>query len=200
MLVIGLTGGIASGKSMAGHWFNELGISVIDFDVLARDVVAVGEPLLEKIFAMFGEDFRLPDGQLNRRLLRERIFANPSERIALQKLLHPAIRAKFLEQLARITVSSEAPYVVAVIPLLIESQLQSWVDKIVVVDCDEALQIKRCVARDGQSALLTQQILNAQVSRGERLAAAHYVLTNNTSPENLHQQVLTLDHRLREGA
>jgi dephospho-CoA kinase len=192
MLVVGLTGGIASGKSTVGKLFEQHHVPVIDFDELAREVVAPGEPLLEDVFARFGADLRLRDGQLNRRALRERIFNDPVERVALQQLLHPAIRARFAQRLQSIAHQQAVDYVVAIIPLLVESKLTSMVDQVIVVDCDPATQLTRLMQRDQQSLPQAEHILAAQASRQERLALADWVIDNAQDQTHLNAQVSQL--------
>lgn len=194
MRVLGLTGGIASGKSSVARLLVERGLTVIDFDELAREVVQVGEPLLAQVFERFGEDLKCSDGSLDRRRLRARIFNDPNERQALQALLHPAIRARFLQK--RQALSQTHMWLVAVIPLLVESQLQSLVDTIVVVDCEPHLQLERLIARDHSSASEALQILNAQASRQERLAVADEIIINDKSLAELTSQVDALCARL----
>jgi len=192
MLVVGLTGGIASGKSTVGKLFEQHHIPVIDFDELAREVVAPGEPLLTEVFTRFGADLRLSDGQLNRRALRERIFKDPQERAALQELLHPAIRARFAQRLQSIERQQAVDYVVAIIPLLVESKLASMVDQVIVVDCAATTQLTRLMQRDLHSLPQAQQMLAAQASRQERLALANWVIDNEQDQSHLSAQVSRL--------
>jgi dephospho-CoA kinase len=171
---VGLTGGIASGKSTVARLFEALGVPVIDTDLLAREVVAPGEPLLAQIAARFGADVLAADGSLNRAGLREIVFADPGARADLEQLTHPAIRAR-LE--ARSAVLG-GPYQLLVIPLLVETAGRTPVDRVLVVDCSEALQIRRLQARDGTTLEQARQILNAQATREARLALANDVIVN----------------------
>jgi dephospho-CoA kinase len=185
-LRIGLTGGIASGKSTATQRFAELGVPVIDADVSSRRVVELGSPGLEQIVARFGNGVLGADGSLNRRALRELVFKDPSERRALDAILHPLIRAD-MEREASL---AKGPYVIMAIPLLVEGgTARQRVDRVLVVDAEEALQIKRLQARDGCSEEQARAILAAQASRSARLAAADDVLLNSGSVADLRQAV-----------
>ncbi len=172
--VVGLTGGIGSGKSTIAYLFQALGVPVVDADIVAREIVAKGEPCLAAIAAHFGDEILLENGELNRTLLREKIFATPCEKQWLENLLHPAIRQRCLQKLADV----RSPYVLFVAPLLIENQLTDLCDAILVVDVSENTQIERTMKRDRNSQALVQRIINAQVSRQTRLSYATQVLEN----------------------
>jgi dephospho-CoA kinase len=171
---VGLTGGIASGKSTVARLFEALGIPVIDTDVLAREVVAPGEPLLAQIAARFGAGVMAADGSLDRKALRTIVFADPAARADLEQLTHPAIRAR-LEALSEVL---GGPYQLLVIPLLVETGGRTPVDRVLVVDCSEALQIRRLQARDGATLEQAHQILAVQAKREARLAMANDVIVN----------------------
>ena len=171
---VGLTGGIASGKSTVARLFEALGVPIIDTDVLAREVVAPGEPLLGQIATRFGAGVLAADGSLNRTALREIVFADACARGDLEQLTHPAIRAR-LEALSAVL---GGPYQLLVIPLLVETGGQTPVDRVLVVDCSEALQIRRLQARDGATLEQARQILTAQATREARLAMANDVIVN----------------------
>jgi len=171
---VGLTGGIASGKSTVARLFEALGVPVIDTDVLAREVVAPGQPLLGEIAARFGAGVLAADGSLDRGALRTLVFADSTARADLEQLMHPAIRA-LLE--ARSAVLG-GQYQILVIPLLVETAGRTPVDRVLVVDCSETLQIRRLQARDGATLEQAHQILSAQVRREVRLAAANDVILN----------------------
>jgi dephospho-CoA kinase len=171
---VGLTGGIASGKSTVTRLFEALGVPVIDTDVLAREVVAPGEPLLGQIATRFGAGVLAPDGSLNRAALRDIVFADPSARADLEQLTHPAIRARLEARSAMLG----GPYQLLVIPLLVETAGRTPVDRVLVVDCSEALQIRRLQARDGATLEQARQILSAQATREARLAIANDVIVN----------------------
>lgn len=195
MLKIGLTGGIASGKTLVSDQFTKLGAKVIDADVVAREVIKPGSDALKQIHARFGDDILNPDGSLNRKQLRHTIFTETDDRRWLEQLLHPLIR----DQMAAEISASQAPYCILVIPLLIENLPNSLVDRILVVDCDEQQQIDRLMARDHISEPQAEAILNAQISRSERLAAADDIIHNNQTPDNLAAQIAALDRQYREG-
>jgi len=185
---VGLTGGIASGKSTVARLFEALGVPVIDTDVLAREVVAPGEPLLGQIAARFGAGVLAADGSLNRTALREIVFADPAARADLEQLTHPAIRAR-LEALSAVL---GGPYQLLVIPLLVETRGQTPVDRVLVVDCSEALQIRRLQARDGATLEQARRILAAQATRESRLAMANDVIVNEEDLGAVRDRVATL--------
>jgi len=185
-LRIGLTGGIASGKSTVTQRFAELGVPVIDADVAARNVVEPGKPGLDQVVRRFGPGVLEPNGGLNRHGLRAVIFKDPALRQALDAILHPLIRADMEQQAATAT----GPYLVMAIPLLIESgQARERVHRVLVVDADEATQMQRVQARDGSSAEQARAILASQASRAQRLAAADDVLLNTGTVADLRQAV-----------
>jgi len=185
-LRIGLTGGIASGKSTVTQRFAELGIPVIDADMAARNVVEPGKPGLERVVQRFGLGLLDPNGNLDRRALRALIFADPASRQALDAILHPLIRADMERQAA----TANGPYLVMAIPLLIEGgQARERVHRVLVVDTDEATQMQRVQARDGSSETQARAILASQASRTQRLAAADDVLLNTGSVADLRQAV-----------
>jgi dephospho-CoA kinase len=188
---LGLTGGIASGKSTVGRLFAALGVPVIDLDQVAREVVAPGEPLLEAILARFGGSIRLPDGGLDRRTLRELAFADPAARAELEALMHPAIRARAEQHSAR----AGGPYQVIVDPLLAERGSAGRYDRVLVVDCDEGLQRERLARRDGSSPAQVEAILAAQATRAQRRAVAHDVLDNKGPEAGLEPVVRALHVR-----
>jgi len=193
-LRVGMTGGIASGKSTAARFFEALGVPIIDTDQLARDVVEPGQPPLERLVERFGASILTADGHLDRPALRAIVFSDPKARADLEALTHPAIGAA-------VQARSEAAggiYQILVIPLLVEKNLGSQLDRVVVVDCDEDLQIRRLQARDGSTVEQARAILNAQASRAERLKAAHDVLKNDGDISAVRDQVATLHARYLE--
>ena len=194
--VIGLTGGIAAGKSEVSRRFEALGITVADADLAARAVVAPGSEGLARIAAHFGRDILLADGQLDRAALRARIFASAQERHALEAITHPAIR-----QLLRETCEqAEGPYAIAAIPLLTEAggrQQYPWLDRILVVDVPVAVQHARLMQRDGIDTALADRMIAAQASREARLALADDVVVNDGHPDHLQAHVERLDHAYR---
>jgi dephospho-CoA kinase len=184
-LRIGLTGGIASGKSTVAQRFTELGVPVIDADEAARAVVAPGTPGLAKVIERFGSSVVAQNGELDRRALRDLIFADPRLRQDLERILHPLIRAH-MEKRAE---AAAGPYVVMAIPLLVEGGSLDRVDRILVVDLDEAVQLQRVMARDGSTREQARAILSSQATRSARLAAAHDVLLNSGTVTDLRQEV-----------
>lgn len=199
-LRVGLTGGIASGKSTVADMFEGLGATIIDTDVVARDVVAPGEPALDAIRHEFGNDVFAADGSLDRAVMRRVIFADDDARGRLEAILHPLIR----ERTQALAASAGGDYQIIVVPLLVESPLQDFVDRIVVVDCDENAQIRRLMARDAESEGQARRILAAQSSREQRLEIADDVVSNDgdltetlTQVERLHQRYLALARQRR---
>jgi dephospho-CoA kinase len=190
-LVVGLTGGIASGKSLVGAMFVKLGAVLVDTDVVAREVVAVGEPGLAAIRAEFGSAVLLPSGELDRRALRSRIFADDAKRQTLDSILHPLIRARTQAKLAALA----APYVLVAVPLLVETSFGDLVDRILVVDCPEALQLERLMRRDAIPKTEALAMLRAQTDRAMRLKAAHDVIDNSGTPDATRRQVELLHRR-----
>jgi dephospho-CoA kinase len=185
-LRIGLTGGIASGKSTVSQRFLELGVPVIDADLAARAVVETGTPGLALVAERFGPSVLDANGRLDRAALRNLIFKDPASRKALDAILHPLIRAAMEKQAENV----DGPYLVMAIPLLIESgNPRDRVDRVLVVDVDEAVQLQRVQARDGSSAEQAGAILAAQSSRSARLAEANDVLPNSTTVADLRQAV-----------
>ncbi|MGJ8513659.1 dephospho-CoA kinase [Carnimonas bestiolae] len=191
MLTIGLTGGIASGKSLVAHYFSRYGIGCVDADQVARDVVMPGQPLLAKIAEHFGDAVLESDGSLNRRELRHLIFASPEQRQWLEAHMHPVIRERIFAQLDTLG----GPYRLMMVPLLLESEhYAAHVDRILVVDVDEETQLARVTARDGGSKHQAEAIVAAQMPRSERLARADDIIDNSADQQHLLQQVTDLHH------
>lgn len=189
MLKVGLTGGIASGKSTVSKLFYErYHVPVIDADVVAREVVEPGKPALEAIAQQFGNQILTAKGELDRGRLRELVFSDPVHRQALEDILHPVIQREMLAQVN----ASSAPYCILAIPLLVETNQQHLVDRVLVVDVPEPVQVERLIARDNIAPEQAQAILNAQASREARLALADDVVTNTGSLDALAQQVARL--------
>lgn len=188
--VVGVTGGIGSGKTTVANLFAEKGIEVIDADVIARQVVEPGTEGLKAIAEKFGATMLNQDGTLNRTALREHVFSHPQDKNWLNGLLHPQIRQEMMTQTARAT----SPYCLLVIPLLVENGLQSLCQRVLVVDVSEATQIARTVQRDQVSPEQVENILAAQASRAQRLEAADDIIVNETDSTALSEQVETL-HR-----
>lgn len=185
---VGLTGGIASGKTTVADMLASHGAQVIDTDIIAREVVEPGMPALDEIRAAFGDDVFHADERLDRKALRSRIFADPEARECLEGILHPKIRDATLSEAEAV----EGPYQVIVVPLLTGSELAAAMDRILVVDCDEETQIARLLARDAESEDQARRILAAQASREERLAIADDVITNDGTMKDLESAVARL--------
>ena len=186
--VVGLTGGIGSGKTAVSDIFAGLGIDVIDADIIARDVVKPGTPALASIVEKFGRNILNAEGSLDRAELRAKVFQDSDAKVWLNQLLHPAIREAMQQAIAE----SKTPYCILSVPLLIENKLQHLVDRILVVDCDETLQLQRALARDGSSEATIKSIMASQASRTTRLSHADDVVVNESSLAALSEQVNTL--------
>ena len=185
MFRVGLTGGIASGKTTVAALFTELGAGLVDTDQVAREVVAEGEPGLEAIVDAFGTGVLLDSGDLDRSALRAIIFGDADERRKLEGILHPLIRARTLTQLDAV----EAPYAVVVVPLLVETDFAEIVDRVLVVDCPRELQLERLVQRDQISTADAEAILATQVDRETRSAHADDILDGGQSLDEIRQHV-----------
>jgi dephospho-CoA kinase len=191
-LVIGLTGGIASGKTTVANLFKQqFKIDIVDADIVAREVVEPGTPGLNAIIEHFGNDIVLDNQLLDRAKLRERIFSDPEEKEWLNQLLHPIIREKMLEDLQQVT----SDYVLLVVPLLIENNLESLCDRVLVVDVDPNTQISRTMKRDNVSEEQARAILASQASRQQRLDIADDVVKNNPDDHDLLLQITDLHEK-----
>jgi len=191
---VGLTGGIASGKSTAAKFFGALGVPIIDTDQLARDVVEPGQPPLERLVERFGPGILTEDGHLDRPALRNIVFSDPKARADLEALTHPAIGAAVEAKSTELG----GIYQILVLPLLVEKNLGSQLNRVLVVDCDEELQIRRLQSRDGSTLEQARAILNAQASRTSRLKAAHDVIKNEGDMSAVRDQVEQLHARYLE--
>lgn len=185
MLVIGLTGGIGSGKTTVADCFARLGVPIIDTDELARELVQSGQPALDEITQQFGNEILNNDGTLNRRKLRQLVFSAAAARRKLESILHPRIRSAVKSQIK----SLSSPYCIVVIPLLFESGQADLVHRILVIDCEEQQQIQRATKRDAVELENIQAIMASQVSRQTRLDKADDIIHNNTAPEDLEPQI-----------
>ena len=188
MLRVGLTGGIASGKTAVADYFAELGCSIIDTDVISRQVVAVGEPGLAKVQKEFGSCIISGSGELDRELLRALIFSDPQKRLKLEGILHPLIRAKVIKKLGELS----TPYAIIVVPLLVETGFASLVDRVAVVDCPSKVQLERLLSRDGIDLIQAEAILNAQAKRNVRLTHADDLIDNGGDWNNTQHRILEL--------
>ena len=191
---VGLTGGIASGKSTAAKFFGALGVPILDSDQVARDVVEPGQPPLERLVERFGRKILTADGHLDRPALRDIVFSDPKARADLEALTHPAIGAAMEARSA----AAGGPYQILVIPLLVEKNLASHVDRVLVVDCDEELQIRRLRDRDGSTPEQVPASLKAQAPRAARLKAADDVIRNDSDMSAVRDQVAALHQRYLE--
>ncbi|MBT9432385.1 dephospho-CoA kinase [Candidatus Sodalis endolongispinus] len=189
--IVALTGGIGSGKSTVANAFAALGVPLVDADVIAREVVQPESPALDAIVQRFGPAMLSADGSLDRAALRARIFSDPAEKAWLNGLLHPLIQRQTEQRLR----SARTPYVLWVVPLLIENNLQQSADRVLVVDVDRARQIARTLSRDGVSRAQVENILAAQVSRQQLLACADDIIDNSGRPEEITDRVATLHQR-----
>ncbi|AJY50849.1 MULTISPECIES: dephospho-CoA kinase [Halomonadaceae] len=196
-MIIGLTGGIGSGKSTVARAFETLGAASVDADDVAREIVLPGEPALLAIKNRFGDQVIHQDGTLNRAALRAIIFKDPEQRRWLESVTHPKIRERLLQHLAQLKTQG-APYVLLVSPLLFESGQNALVNRAVVVDVPQALQLSRTQQRDGVSESQVHAILAAQLSREQRLAQADDVIDNSGDHRSMMEQVVRLDQRYRQ--
>jgi dephospho-CoA kinase len=191
MLRVGLTGGIASGKSTVADMFAGLGAGVVDTDTVAREVVSPGEPGLEAVVAEFGAEILQPNGELDRRALRNIVFSEPERRELLESILHPLIRARTLQLVEEL----DTPYAIIVVPLLLETGFDELVERVLVVDCPEAQQLKRLCRRDNVGETEAQAMLAAQIDRQARLARADDVVDNSGDLQATRTQVAALHER-----
>ncbi|WP_108126005.1 dephospho-CoA kinase [Saccharospirillum mangrovi] len=189
-MIIGLTGGIGSGKSSAALIFERLGIGCVDADRVAREVVEPGEPALAAILDHFGAGILTTDGHLNRAALRDRIFQDDEQRLWLEALLHPAIRQRMQQQLA----AFQSPYALLVAPLLFENDLDQGCDESVLIDVSEDIQIRRVIERDGGSEAQARAIIDRQMSRADKRARADHIIDNSGTLAELEAAVVALHH------
>lgn len=193
-LIVGLTGGIATGKTTVSDRFAALGVGVVDTDQIARDIVQPGTAGLAAIRDAFGNDVIAANGQLDRRALRAKIFNDEADRARLEQITHPRI----LEQMRGELSACTSTYAIAVIPLLIEADWIDYVDRVLVVDAPPSLQRERLMSRDQLSLIEADQVLASQTSRANRLAAADDVISNDGNPEHLVDAVANLDKQYRQ--
>jgi dephospho-CoA kinase len=192
--IVGLTGGIGSGKTTVANMFADLGVDIIDADLIARQVVQPNSQALAAIVQHFGHDYIDHNGELNRALLRSTIFSHHDEKLWLNNLLHPLIRQNIVSALA----ASESAYCLLVAPLLLENHLDKLVQAVLVIDTSEALQLSRTLSRDTSTKEEVQAIINSQIARADRLAAADHIIDNSTTDfHSVRQQVMTLDGYFR---
>ena len=197
--IIGVTGGVASGKSEVTRRFEALGVVIADADLAAREVVALGTEGLGEVVAAFGDDALAADGNLDRAAMRRRVFTEAGARARLEAIIHPRVRAR----LRLLCERAAGPYAIAAIPLLAEGGGRSaypWLDRILVVDVAETVQRERLMRRDGVDAALAESMIGAQATRGDRLAVADDVVVNDGPLEALAMHVSALDRRYRAQA
>lgn len=191
-LIVGLTGGIGCGKSSACDLFAELGVDVIDTDQISHQLTAPGGGAVAAIRQLFGNDYITAEGALDRRKMRERVFTDRSWRAKLEQLLHPRILAETAQRILR----SQSIYVIVAIPLLFETgDYDHLIDRVLVIDCDEALQLARTMARSGLSHDTVRTIMAAQVGRHQRLEKADDVIINNSDLNDLKRQVVQMHQK-----
>ncbi|ENU97485.1 dephospho-CoA kinase [Acinetobacter variabilis] len=189
--VLGLTGGIGSGKSAASQWFESQGIAVVDADIVAREVVDIGQPALQQIQQAFGDWVLLEDGSLNRRALREYIFQSPEARKTLENITHPAIRTSIIQQLH----AAQSPYAILVSPLLFETNQHELTQHTLLIDAAIELQIQRASQRDGQNVEQIQKIIAAQMPREQKRAMADDIVLNDGELEHLYAHLTPLHEK-----
>ena len=195
MFIVGLTGGIGCGKSEVSRLFSELGVPIVDVDVISHQLTAKGQATLQAIANQFGTDVLNKDGSLNREYLREIVFNNPEARHALEAIMHPAIYDQAMIELNR---NKAIPYQILAVPLLFEStRYQKLINHSLVIDCDSATQIDRASKRDGSSKSQIEKIIAAQIPRETRNQLADDIITNNGSLDDLKEKVIQLNDKYR---
>lgn len=194
-LNVGLTGGIASGKSTVTRVFGSHGVPIIDADVIARDIVQPGKVAYDSILDVFGEDIVLPSGGLDRGKLRDIIFSDRSAKSKLEKIVHPAINREIRDQMQSLAAET---YIIVDIPLLVEKNYPSYFDEIIVVDCSFEQQLERLLQRDGMSEDIAVKMIDAQITRDERLKFATHVIHNMGNLDAIERQVTALHNNFKD--
>ena len=187
-MIIGLTGGIGSGKSAAANFFHSEGVTVLDADQLAREVIEQNTPGFQSIVDYFGSDIIGEDGSIDRAKLRQEIFDDKEKKKTIESITHPLVRDLMAERIA----ASTSPYSIIMVPLIFETNSMSAYNRILVIDCDTKLQLERATLRDNNSSEQIQKILDSQCSRTERLSIANDVIPNNDTMENLKTRSLAM--------
>ena len=180
-MIVGLTGGIGSGKSAAANFFQNEGITVIDADDLSREVIEQDTPGFEKIVDCFGSAIIDSDGSINRAFLRQEVFDDEKKKKLLESIIHPLVRDLMIEKIA----ASQSPYSIIMVPLIFETKSMNNYNRILVIDCDPIVQLERAMLRDKNSKIQIQKIIDSQCSREERISIANDIISNNDSLENL---------------
>lgn len=180
-MIVGLTGGIGSGKSAAANFFQNEGITVIDADELSREVIEQDTPGFEKIVDCFGPAIIDSDGLINRAFLRQEVFDDEKKKKLLESIIHPLVRDLMIEKIA----ASQSPYSIIMVPLIFETNSMNNYNRILVIDCDPIVQLERAMLRDKNSKIQIQKIIDSQCSREERISIANDIIPNNDSLENL---------------
>lgn len=188
MLTIGLTGGIGSGKSAASSFLSSLGITIIDADRIAFQITSQGTKSFEEILSHYGPSILLENGDLNRKIIRDTIFKQPNEKKWLEQLLHPQIRKIITDQIS----ISTGPYIIVSIPLLTESTGITFLDRVLLIDCSQELQIQRTCKRDNVTHQKVMDIIQQQASRSERIAIADDIIINNGTLAEMHHKLQSL--------
>ena len=198
MFCVGLTGGIASGKTTVSQLFEDLGVPVIDTDVISRKLLEPGEAAFNEVLSHFGDDILQPNGSIDRSRLRKLVFSDVNQKVWLERMLHPLIYKRSQDAMAE---HSDAHYLLLVVPLLFESAFQPLVDRILVVDCPRQQQIQRLIKRDGIDEKLARKMLAQQLDNAERVARADDIIDNRDESAELAPQVLALHQSyLRQAA
>lgn len=191
-MIVGLTGGIGSGKSVAGKYFNELGIDVIDADDISRSILDDNKKARELFLNNFGDKFLNNNNKIDRNLLRSEIFKNPDKKHILESIIHPIVR----EELSKFIEQSKSIYKIIMVPLIFETSSKDFYNKIIVVDCDQEHQINRASLRDNKSEKDIENIIKNQATRDQRLSIADEIIINNSTLDNLKTQVIRVHQKL----
>jgi len=191
-MIIGLTGGIGSGKSVVGNFFTELGIDVIDADLISRNILDTNKKARKLFVKSFGNEFIDKKGNVNREQLRTTIFDDKEKKMSLESIIHPLVR----EEIINFTKQSKSIYKIVMVPLIYETQSSNFYEKIIVIDCDEQEQIERASKRDGKSKENILSIIKTQASRNERNSIADFIILNDSSIEDLRLKVIQIHQKL----
>ncbi len=191
-MIIGLTGGIGSGKSVVGNFFTELGIDVIDADLISRNILDTNKKARKLFVKSFGNEFIDKKGNVNREELRTTIFDDKEKKMSLESIIHPLVR----EEIINFTEQSKSIYKIVMVPLIYETQSSNFYEKIIVIDCDEQEQIERASKRDGKSKENILSIIKTQASRNERNSIADFIILNDSSIEDLRLKVIQIHQKL----